>query len=881
MELTLEELEHQKKAIEAIFNAMPLVKEQGNDYQNPLLNGAGDANSFIDIKMETGTGKTYVYTRAMYELHKKYGLFKFIILVPNLAIKYGTQKFIEARATKRHFDNIGLKQNLFLQVINKGDFTGKRSKLMLPRAIENFVKETKNSSIIQCLLINSAFLSKESNFFNNTYEKTLYDGATKPSEAVAKTKPIIIIDEPHKFNTANTIYKNLIKELDPQLILRFGATFPLNNDGKPHYYRGKPQYELTALQAFNQNLIKGVKIYGHKLAGKKYLIKNVNQDKLILSVEGEEFSFEKNQRLLGLDFEDEVIFEGGWLGQKPHLNCGTELIKGKIIDTAHFSNSYQRLMLSKALDSHFEVERENFEAFPKIKTNALFFISSIESYRDEEGWLKILFEELLEEKIDKLLEEDISEEYKRYLRATKNYIDEAHGGYFAKDRRKESHEAMMKEIMDVLDKNISLPFKKPDGSWQIRRFFFSKWTLREGWDNPNVFTICKLRGSGSDINKIQEIGRGLRLPIDDTGRRLKGSYFLHYHVNNAETKFAEELLNDINKDNTTNEVLKDGKVTIAKNINDKVKLRIDNWEKIRELWEKISKRYMIKFNDNVEEAAIALFKEILDDENIFKFATAEINISQLVANSEKSNFIEQKNYVEMSNIAKIPYNEFVMKLTYATSIDIITIHKLLWNKLLHIFHKEKDIDVINAYLNINSLNNIIENWHNKLISEFNIEYTYQPLDFTASTSIFKNDEFVKDIHSFYLGNKKIGNIEDDKRNLFEPPLYQDSALEEDILRTNLSKEIFVFGKLPRKAIRVPLYTGATSTPDFIYVTKKEDGILLTALIEAKATEQDRRATEKIAINAQNKYFAALENVKYKTVTKAEEVNDFLNNMLKS
>lgn len=874
MELTLESLPHQQNAIEAILESIGEVEKTTNPLQNPVLKNAYDKNSFIDIKMETGTGKTYVYTRAMYELNKKYGFFKFIILVPNLAIKYGTQNFIEANSTKRHFDKLGLKQNLDLQIINSGDFA-KKKRANMPRQITEFVNESSDAGVMQCLLINSAFLNKSSGFFKDDFERSLWNGEAKPSAAIANTKPVVLIDEPHKFNIDNKTYENLINELNPQLILRFGATFPNDKNNKIQYYQNKPQYELNALQAFNQNLIKGVEVYGHNLEGKKYLIQNVTNDKLTLIDNGEEHIFEKNNLLLGLAFEDDVKFEGGWAGQKPHLDCGTELIKGKILNTAHFSTSYQKNMIKEALNSHFAVEQENFEQQVKIKTNALFFISSIDSYRNKDGWLKGLFEDLLEEKIDELLEKDISEDYKRYLRATKNNIENAHGGYFAQDWGEADGSATLEEVKDILDKNRSLPFKNADGTWKIRRFFFSKWTLREGWDNPNVFTICKLRGSGSDINKIQEIGRGLRLPIDETGRRLKGQYYLHYHVNNSEKTFVQELLQDINKDNSTNETLASNKILNRSIIDNKVKLRKENWEQIRELWQKISKRYFIKFENSVEQEAIELFKSIIEKGDVFKSEMLEITKETIHTSAEKASSLEQKIYQNISYINLINYNEFAVKLAQATSIPIQAIHKILWNKLLSFAKEGSDA---NKYLNSNSLNNIIRQWQDKLVSEFNVKYNYKALNFTASTSIFKNNEFVEQIPASYLGTKQVENIEGDKRNLFDLPLYRDSELEEEIVRLVPKGDISVFGKLPRKAIRIPLYTGGTTTPDFIYYLGGKDK---TLIIESKASEANRRQNEKIALEAHKKFFEKNKDIKYKTVTKATEVAELLESLLEN
>src|SRR5699024_7998031 len=164
---------------------------------------------------------------------------------------------------------------------------------------------------------------------------------------------------------------------------------------------------------------------------------------------------------------------------------------------------------------------------PKVKTLSLFFIDSIKSYRDEKGWLKDLFEKLLRRKLKSLIREyrlkklPREQEYLSFLQATLAELTEnVHAGYFGEDRGS-GDEAIQAEVDDILkNKEKLLSFKDDKGKWQTRRFLFSKWTLREGWDNPNVFVIAKLRTSGSENSKIQEVGRGLRLPVDENGHRL-------------------------------------------------------------------------------------------------------------------------------------------------------------------------------------------------------------------------------------------------------------------------------------------------------------------------------------------------------------------------
>jgi len=204
--------------------------------------------------------------------------------------------------------------------------------------------------------------------------------------------------------------------------------------------------------------------------------------------------------------------------------------------------SYQEQMMRLALERHFEIEKANFcgRNF-KIKTLALFFIDDIASYREtedgKEPYLLKAFERLLKERIEmeisKLTENE--EEYKKYLEESLANISACHGGYFAQDNS-DSDEDIAREVDIILnEKKRLLSFKNPDGTYNTLRFLFSKWTLKEGWDNPNVFTIAKLRSSGSENSKLQEVGRGLRLPVDENGNRISNEEFqLNYIVDFTE-----------------------------------------------------------------------------------------------------------------------------------------------------------------------------------------------------------------------------------------------------------------------------------------------------------------------------------------------------------
>lgn len=230
MKILLEELPHQEESLENLLKAFPPLDEQTTDpdkdfvYANPILHYRNRDDKNIDIKMETGTGKTYVYTRAMYELHQRFGIFKFVIVVPTPAIKEGTKKFIQSSYAKQHFAQFYGNTRIDLNVINAGDFKSKSGRKNFPAHLTNFIEGSRqNTNTIQVLLINAGMLNS-SNMKKSDYDQTLIGGTTQPLEAIQQTRPVVIIDEPHRFPRDKANYK-AIEALKPQTNYPFWSHF--------------------------------------------------------------------------------------------------------------------------------------------------------------------------------------------------------------------------------------------------------------------------------------------------------------------------------------------------------------------------------------------------------------------------------------------------------------------------------------------------------------------------------------------------------------------------------------------------------------------------------------------------------------------------------
>ena len=267
MQIQLEQLQHQEDALSSILNFMgedaldtnSSRKDFNYVFANPYIRP--DLKN-IDIKMETGTGKTYVYTRTMFELNKRYGLNKFIIAVPSLAIKEGTKNFIKSEYAKRHFSKMFGGKKVILHLVNAGDFaTKKGSRKQISGSVLEFCESTRSDvNSIHCLLINQAMIISSS-MSNNDYDTSVIGGVSCPNDAIKLTRPIVIIDEPHRFQREGRYYTKMMEAYAPQMVVRFGATFPEKKArGLTEKDYINKVYDLGAVDAFNQDLVKGISV---------------------------------------------------------------------------------------------------------------------------------------------------------------------------------------------------------------------------------------------------------------------------------------------------------------------------------------------------------------------------------------------------------------------------------------------------------------------------------------------------------------------------------------------------------------------------------------------------------------------------------------------
>ncbi len=497
--------------IEAIKDLLLENIQNLQSEQKITQKGVGiDKSLNCDILMETGTGKTFCFLECVYALHKNYHLSKFIVLVPSNAIKLGVLKSVEI--TREFF---------------KSEYS---THLESYEDIRSFILASNHKCCV--LVMTFSAFNKEGNVINKSCieDTNLFNGAKSYMQALASIHPVVIMDEPHRFLGDKT--KKYLEQLNALVTLRFGATF--KDDYKNLIYA------LDSKKAFDCALVKSISVASVGESNKYFLefkgvvkIRNdyeaaINYTNLENKTQSVKVKKHDNLgALTQISALEDYIVENITKTEVRFLN-GFNLLLDQKEPFSHLLEGEQEVMLKEAIKSHFEREEGLFKK--GIKALCMVFISGVNSYLSENekpAKLALLFEKLYQQKLEEVLKkEDLDENYRAYLERTKDNIQKVHGGYFAKSN-KDSDEAQVIALI-LKEKEKLLSFDSD------LRFIFSQWALQEGWDNPNVMTICKLAPSQSNITKLQQIGRGLRLAVNDKGERITKEH--------ADFDFVNELV---------------------------------------------------------------------------------------------------------------------------------------------------------------------------------------------------------------------------------------------------------------------------------------------------------------------------------------------------
>lgn len=486
----------------------------------------------LTIEMETGVGKTYTYIKTMYELNRAYGWSKFIVVVPSIAIREGVYKSFQV--TQEHFaEEYGKKIRFF--IYNSAQLT----------EIDRFASD----SSINVMIINSQAFNARGKDARRIHMKLDEFRSRRPIDIIAKTNPILIIDEPQSVEGKQT--KENLKQFHPLLTLRYSATHKSNS-----IYN--MIYRLDAMEAYNKRLVKKIAVKGITASGStatesymylesinlskaaptatiqfdckgatsiRKITRTVSEGYNLYDHSGRMEEYKEGFVVSGIDGRDDSV---------EFIN-GIKLYVGDVIGKVS-EEQLRRIQIRETILSHIERERELF--YKGIKVLSLFFIDEVAKYKQYDtagqpmnGIYADMFEEEYRDVVKHLQIGMGEEDYMKYLSAIS--ADKTHAGYFsidkkgklidskANEKRENTKEKMSNDVdaYDLIMKNKELLLDRNPKKSPVR-FIFSHSALREGWDNPNVFQICTLKQSSSEVRKRQEVGRGLRLCVNQDGERM-------------------------------------------------------------------------------------------------------------------------------------------------------------------------------------------------------------------------------------------------------------------------------------------------------------------------------------------------------------------------
>ncbi|MCF6339599.1 MAG: DEAD/DEAH box helicase family protein [Sulfurimonas sp.] len=837
-----------------IGNRLELLDDEilANVQKIQLRNGLPQSKKLtsmdFSIEMETGTGKTYVYLKSIFEMNKRYGFTKFIIVVPSIAIKEGTKKTLEI--TSEHFKTL-------FDNVNYDSFIYDSSNL-------EQVRDFATSSDIRIMVINIDAFRKsftdptKNNKANIIHRENDRLNGQKPIEFIASTNPILIIDEPQ--SVANTPKaKEAIETLNPLCRLRYSAT---------HIEKFNLMYKLDSIDAYEQQLVKQIEVANVKLEDTSnrayirlvsvkanprsakieiYVIQNGSTKRKIIVVKSTDDLYEKSN---GRDVYD------GYTINDIYIEKGSEYIEflnqevvriGETVGDAD-DDCIKRLQVRKTIEEH--LDKELRLKARDIKVLSLFFIDRVANYRsyDEKGnevkgkyalWFEEEFKIISKKpKYNTLFGDvDIATE-----------VEKIHDGYFAQDSKGRIKDSTGKNKDDesafdkiMKNKETLLSFSEP------LRFIFSHSALKEGWDNPNVFQICTLNETNSVMKKRQEIGRGLRICVNQDGQRVRGFDVntLTVMANESYVDFAKGLQNEYEKDCgiTFEDISK-----YVKDANDKKLITLNKEvylsEEFKALWEQIKYKTTYRVDFDVEKLVKECAKHIANDLTVGKIkylyskATNKITkagveiIDETIKNDPLNSEIID---FELPDIVTYLQNE--TNLTRRNIVDI-----LIKSGKLQGFKN-------NPQKFIDGAIKIIK----KVMSIFIVDgIKYQKLgnEFYYSQQCFEDQELYG-----YLSSNMIENREN--KSIYTHTVY-DSTIEENFaIEFNRNEKVKLFTKLPKWfKINTPL---GTYNPDWAVMIVEENEEKLYFVVESKGSDLglDIKTSESSKIECAKKHFAEI------------------------
>lgn len=746
----------------------------------------------LTVEMETGVGKTYTYIKTMYELNKHYGWSKFIVVVPSIAIREGVYKSFTV--TQEHFaEEYGKKIRFF--IYNSGQLTN----------IDQFASD----SAMQVMIINSQAFNAKGKDARRIYMKLDEFRSRKPIDIIAKTNPILIIDEPQSVEGKQT--KERLKEFNPLITLRYSATHKTDS-----IYN--MVYRLDAMEAYNKRLVKKIAVKGVSQSGTTVTEGFVYLEIINLSDKNPTATISFDYKGKAIRQVTRKVSEGFNLydnsnGMEEYKNKyivtsidgrdnsvqfanGIKIYAGEVVGAVN-ETQLRRIQIRETILSHIERERKLF--YKGIKVLSLFFIDEVAHYRKydesgnvEKGGFAKIFEEEYNDIINHFQPEFGEEEYLKYLEAIKP--EDTHAGYFSIDKKGKMIDSKVgrgKETSDDVDaydlimKNKELLLDRNPQRSPVR-FIFSHSALREGWDNPNVFQICTLKQSASEVRKRQEVGRGLRLCVNQDGERMDaGVLGADVHNVNVLTVIASESYESFAKGLQTElaeavadrpvkvtAALFEGKVIKDLQGNEQV---IDNelasaiiFDLVKQDY--VDKKYALtdKFYEDRKNGTVKVAEEVQDcKDDIINILDSVYNSKAMLPENARSNNVEL--HIDRNKLAMPEFKALWQKIN-AKSVYVVDFNT---DELI-----KNAVNVLNAKLRINKI-------------YFKVE-TGLMEQIESKEALEKGNAFIKEQNATYESNKKVAVNSSVKYDLIGKLVEATGLTRKDIVKilTGIEKPVF-------------------------------------------------------------------------------------------
>ena len=915
--MQFERQEHQEQCVK---NIMQAVESSERDtltihvLHNKLQDPKPEDNR-LDILMETGTGKTLAYLETIFEMNKRFGKKRFLIISPRRAIKLGIIQQINQ--SKEYFYGIYKKYLNFVNYPDDG----------IDSVSQDFL-EKNGPSIL--LITNSAFNSEKKKI-NASPEGTLFGKRKSIWDEIVHQKPVVIIDEPHQLKGEKTTkYLDELKGQDNSLFLRFGATYP---DIAEHKL-SNIVYTLDSITALQNHLVKeiGVSTIEHP--------DEIDDIQIVKLISGKSFgvSYQVNQqsKRMNIKMHDDL---GSKTGISQYYGVTATKITSKEVTLSNgrkfreaeyeINTNEARLMIHETIRLHFEEEERLF--MEGVKSLSLFFIPRVDDFRGDSPRIKNMFEEEYRRIRKQYYDKTTNNEYRKYLdRDYNNGKLQIHEGYFADDGKTKDEQEVKGVNLILNEKEKLLSFDTP------LRFIFSVWALQEGWDNPNIFNICKLTNSGKEISRRQQVGRGLRVAVNQNGirqtydrlakanRNFSEINRLNVIVSSHERDFIKQIQEEIqNNSNVVGDIINltdlqehglsdfeaslifiklkekkvidsDGKLLrpvydflkahredLFSSIDDEcfdkicrmfrttsgkvidinkikpVRIRTEKWEEFRELWEVINRRAKITYKGIDEDEIIDRVSELFNKE---EFEPVIGKIYRDFYDAKNDRIVRKVGTYESSSFFETrTFEEFIMNLTKEIDVPLRFMLKLV-SKLNR---KQFECNPERAQNSLKKL--ILDAIHNMILRK--IDYNFSETTIYGNALQTESGTPKESIPHTNLGKYHYNELPPD--NFLYDRIVYDSTIELECIKSDPERvdnnTVTVFAKLPKINIPTPY---KTYNPDFAYMIYNENGKKIFLVVETKGYDSKLEIPEnqQTKINYAKKFFVTLQKILPKSIT---------------